>query len=130
MLWRGLIPPLCPAPAVRPPPPSASSSSSQVADAPLHHRVRPACLAVTSEHRAPATITGQARRSRMADKTEERQAIVIALTTEQTEHIWRGIGVVVTELTIHLGDEQAPQAPRMFPPGPSAQAYPPGPSRA
>jgi len=66
----------------------------------------------------------------MADKTEERQAIVIALTTEQTEHIWRGIGVVVTELTIHLGDEQAPQAPRMFPPGPSAQAYPPGPSRA
>src|SRR5262245_33778978 len=69
-------------------PSSAGSSSSQVADAPLHHRARPACLAVTSEHRAPAAITGQARRSRMTDKTEERQAIVIALTTEQTEYIW------------------------------------------
>ena len=74
----------------------------------------------------------------MTDKTEERQAIVIALTAEQTERIRQATGVIVTELTIHIGGGQAPQAPRMFPPGPyatfppgpSAQTYPPGPSKA
>ena len=74
----------------------------------------------------------------MTDRTEERQAIVIALTAEQTEQIRQATGAVVTELTLHIGSGQAPHADRTyppgpyatFPPGPSAQPYPPGPSRA
>jgi hypothetical protein len=73
----------------------------------------------------------------MADQASERRAIVLALTAEQTARIRQATGIVVTELTIHVASGQEAQESRpfppgpyvTFPPGPSAQAYPPGPSR-
>jgi hypothetical protein len=63
----------------------------------------------------------------MANKADERQTSVIALTAEQTEQIRQAAGIAVTEFTIHVGSGQ--DSARAFPPGPYA-TFPTGPTKA